>query len=172
MKLGNEYSDLNRNSLGTYQWEKLEKYKTLKKCYIHYLFYNGVQNFTHLGINKCSINYNEEQFGLSYVDTKDVERIALSKNKWNFSDFHPKLANPLSELVCCLGTPNSNVSNYDYQTIVETLNKYQKLEYLADINKQFAKAEEIKKSSDDNNKDEKDREAEIVIVIRNTSSAY
>lgn len=178
LKLGNFYHDLNRHSLGTYQWQKLANYQAKKRCYINYLFYNGVRNFAYTGRNKCSSSYNEEQFGLSYVSVDNVRRIALSKNSWEFSDFHTTFSHPLSEIFCCLGEDNSNIKMYEYEDIVATLNKYQKLEYLADIEQKIEKAMEESNESDNDkdsiNSDEPkiERNADIILVVRNTSSAF
>lgn len=187
LKLGNLYHDLNRFSLGTYQWQKLANYQAQKKCHINYLFYNGVRNFPYTGRNKCSSSYNEEQFGLSYVGVDDVERIALSKNSWDFSDFHTTFSHPLSEIFCCLGKENSNIKMYRFEDIEVTLNDYQKLEYLTDIEQKIEKAMESSES-DNNNDNDRDRDrdkdsinndeskternADIILVVRNTSSAF
>lgn len=181
LKLGNLYDDLNRISLGTYQWQKLENYKSLKKCHINYLFYNGVRNFTYTGRNKCSSPYNEEQLGLSYVSVKNVERITLSKSSWGFSDFHTAMSHPLSEIFCCLGNDNSKLQTYTYEDIIATLNDYQQLEFLEDIEQKIEKALENNESENDRDKDkdsknndriEAERSADIILVVRNTSSTY
>lgn len=173
LKLGNMYDDLNRSSLGTYQWEKLRDYQTDKGCHVNYLFYNGVRNFTYNGTNRCANSYSEKELGLSYVDIDTVERITLSKNAWDFSDFHTAYSHPLSEIVCCMGEYNPKVKIYTYQDIIETLNNYQKVEFQTDIESLISKASDSSEKNEEKIEDkESKRKADLVFVIRNTSSSY
>lgn len=171
LKLGNRYEDLNRNSLGTYQWEKLKSYKEIKGCHINYLFYNGVLNFLYNSTDRCGNYYNQKQLGLSYVSVNDVERITLSKSSWFFYDFHTNYSHPLSEIVCCRGEFNPEIKIYNFAEIKETLNEYKRIIFAEDIENYYSKLEnnsEIK----DKNIDKLIRKPDVIVVIRNTTSTY
>jgi hypothetical protein len=176
LKLGNEYSDINRFSNGNYQWDKLDKlkaYKDIKKCYINYLFYNGVDDYSHNGLNCCNEKYNQEQFGLSYVRVEDVERIGLSKNSWFFDDFHSSFSKPLSELVCCYQKDDDNeIMSYDYDNILSTLNQYQQISFEQDLVDFIQRVESNNLETESNNERKIERNPDIIIVVRNTESTY
>ena len=174
LKLGQFYADLDKFSKGSYQYQKLENYGVFKKCHTNYLLYNGVSGFYHNGNNKCSSPFSEDQFGLSYVSIDDIKSVIKTKANWTFQYFHPTIASPLSELVCCRNNNSLNIKSYDYKEISQTLDEYQQLIFEDDINQYFEKAigEDSDKNEDDISKDVSERKPEIVIVLRNTTSTY
>lgn len=174
LKLGDYYADLDKTTKSTYQYQKLEDYGKSKQCHANYLFYNGVSNFTYRGSNKCSVQFDEKQFGLSYASINSIKSVISSKANWTFQYFHPKIASPLSELVCCKNTNISMVKSYDYNEIVQSLTNFQQLVYQEDINKYFEKilVEESEKKEDLDMDKNSNRNPEIVIIIRNTASTF
>jgi hypothetical protein len=93
----------------------------MNECYTNYLFYNGVANYSYTGNNKCDTQFNEEQFGLSYVNIDEIISVIGNRANWNFQYFHPNIASPLSELVCCRNRKHSKIKSYNYKEIMERL---------------------------------------------------
>ncbi|XCF05859.1 hypothetical protein ABI125_14220 [Tamlana crocina] len=173
LKIGQTYSDLNRHSNGSYQYQKLENYGIYKSCYVNYLFYNGVANYTYSGNNKCRTAFNEEQYGLSYTSIDNIKSVISNKASWNFNFFHPNRSSPLSELVCCKNQKENGIKSYNHEEIGKELNNYERLDS-ENIEEYFSKAIDSNASQDLNKNDEQksERNADIVLVIRNTTSTY
>lgn len=172
LKLRQIYSDLDRFTNGSYQYEKLLDYGKKNQCYTNYLFYNGVDNYTHSGRNKCNTEFEEDQFGLSYIDVNEIMSVIGNRVNWTFNYFHPNLASPLSELVCCRNSRNLNIKSYEYEEILKRLSNYSLLDKQA-VENYFEKIISNKPDKEyDNNYKKSTRVAEIIIVIRNTTSTY
>jgi hypothetical protein len=173
LKIGQVYSDLDRFTKGSYQYQKLENYGIHKNCFVNYLFYNGVSGYSYTGTNKCRTEFKEDQFGLSYVGINNIKGTLSNKANWNFGYFHPSLASPLSELVCCRNSKPNGIKSYDYTEITKELENFEIIDN-ENVNKYFNKAIEnnsnLENSKEDGNKSE--RVAELVFVIRNTTSTY
>jgi len=167
LKLGQVYSDLNRFTNGSYQYQKLLDYGNENNCFTNYLFYNGVENYKYTGKNKCNTEFEENQFGLSYISVQSIISVINNRANWNFNYFHPDLASPLSELVCCKNSKRPNIKSYDYKEILEKLENYSLLKK-EDVENYF---ESINNEEIADKKNLK-RVAEIIIVIRNTTSTY
>ncbi|AVR46782.1 hypothetical protein C7S20_16775 [Christiangramia fulva] len=173
LKTGQEYSDLDRNKNGIYQYQKLVNYGVYKQCYVYYLFYNGVLNYTHSGNNKCNTAFDEDQFGLSYVEIDDIQTVIPHKINWTFNHFHPNLASPLSQLVCCKNSRRNNIKSYDYEEIIKELEDYEIINQ-ENVEAFFGKAIDLnsQQTTDQIDKIESERKSDVVIVIRNTKSTY
>lgn len=179
LKTGQVYSDLDKFTKGSYQYQKLENYGRFKKCFVNYLFFNGVSGYSYTGNNKCKTQFKEDQFGLSYVDVDNIAGTLTNKANWNFNYFHPSLASPLSELVCCRNSKPSGIKSYDYKEISKELENYKILDS-ENIDEYFNKAID-NNSNQENNPDsgnksdsgiKSERNADLVFVIRNTTSTY
>lgn len=140
---------LNKFSKGSYQYQKLKNYGQLKQCLVNYLFYNGVSGYSYSGNNKCKTQFREEQFGLSYINIKNIIAILSNKSSWNFNYFHPNFASPLSELICCRNKKPTKIKSYDYIEISKELGDYEI------INKENVK-EYFRKAIENNLTQEKD----------------
>ncbi len=154
-------------------YQKLENYGIHKNCFVNYLFYNGVSGYSYTGTNKCRTEFKEDQFGLSYVGINNIKGTLSNKANWNFGYFHPSLASPLSELVCCRNSKPNGIKSYDYTEITKELENFEIIDN-ENVNEYFNKAIEnnsnLENSKEDGNKSE--RVAELVFVIRNTNSTY
>lgn len=172
LKLGQVYSDLDRFTNGSYQYQKLLNYGYVNECYTNYLFYNGVANYHYSGTNKCDTKFDESQFGVSYVDISKIKSVIGNRVNWNFQYFHPCFASPLSELVCCRNKKLKNIKSYGYQEIMKKIENYPKFNR-QDVEAHFEKVISYNSDKEFDNSDQKSkREAEIVIVIRNTTSTF
>lgn len=173
LKLGQVYSDLNKFTKGSYQYQKLENYGQFKNCFTNYLFYNGVANYPYPGNNKCNTQFQEDQFGLSYVSIENIKSVIGNRANWTFQFFHPNLASPLSELVCCSNSRPSDIKSYSYKEIIGELEDYKTL-YKENIDEYFGEIlddNSLQKDYSDSDKESK-RVAEFTFVIRNTTSIF
>jgi len=127
LKQNGRYSNLKKQSHGTYQWEKLDRLSQVSGCIPKYLFYNGVRKFKSNGIDGCHNSFNENQFGCSLVDIDVVENFVLSgKNK--FTDYHPDHTEPWRIIVCCyFNNEGSEVKTYTINQVKNSLSHYESI---------------------------------------------
>lgn len=105
------------------QWELLTELENFGAI-PYYLFYNGFDNFSHRGRDKCSREYNERQLGCSIVRPLIVKNIYENKRLPEFTDFHITHSQPWRVLVCC---HNHSETKFSLQEI-EDSSVYLKLE--------------------------------------------
>jgi len=112
LRLNGGYDDVDTKRNGEYQWDKLKRLKKLTACETKYLFYNGVQDFSYSSKDFCKKRFQSHQFGCSIADSEKVKKIMLDPTKFcinkllnekfpHFKDFHPSIASPWREIVCC-----------------------------------------------------------------------
>lgn len=128
LKKNHRYSNLKKQSHGTYQWEKLEKLSQISGCIPKYLFYNGVDMFKCSGTDVCKKSFNEKQFGCSLIGIDTVKKLSLNaKNK--FHDFHPKHAEPWRIIVCCyFYNEIRDVKTYTINQVKNSISYYESLQ--------------------------------------------
>lgn len=104
--------DFRKKDGDEYQWDKLKRLKSLTKCNIKYLLYNGVLNYKFFGKDNCKKSFQSHQYGCSLVDPSNVEKLILSNSKEpitqknnnnyiKFEQLHPILAHPWRTITCC-----------------------------------------------------------------------
>lgn len=106
LKKNKRYDTLRDSSDGRMQWEKLFLLEMAGRCKTYYLLYNGNQNSSYNGKDKCKRDFNETQFGCSLVEPSTIKTLANKRNRRGYispkySDIHPKEAQPWRILTCC-----------------------------------------------------------------------
>ena len=173
LKNGQVYTNLDKNTKGLYQYQKLLNYGVNNQCFTYYLFYNGVANYSYTGNNKCGTQFNEDQYGLSYVNIDEIISVIENRANWNFHYFHSKHASPLSELVCCRNRKSLKTKSYNFKEIMLRLEDYTLSIEKNNVEDYFERIIRNNTDKDKESTDQKsERIAELVFVIRNTTSTY
>lgn len=114
------------------QWELLTDLESFGAI-PYYLFYNGVDNFSYNGRDKCLREYNEKQLGCSIVKPLTVKNVYENKKLPEFKDFHTAHSQSWRILVCC---HNHSQTKFSLQEI-EDSSIYLKLEKLGEERKEI-----------------------------------
>ena len=106
LKKNNRYTTLRDSSDATFQWEKLALLESATGCKGYFLLYNEKSDYVYSGKDSCKKSFNENQFGCSLVEPKEIEVLASKKvgskfSNPSFQDIHPDKAQPWQILVCC-----------------------------------------------------------------------
>lgn len=129
LKPDGTYNQVCKRSHDEYQWEKLSKLEKLAGCITYYVLYNGDDNYTVTGLDKCNRLFREDQFGCSLVKPdvmkakclRKTEAIVFCENP-EFKDFHDAPAQPWRILTCCLQP--SGAKTYTLEQIRKYADRY------------------------------------------------
>lgn len=127
LKVNHKYDGVDKKTNGIYQWDMLKTLSQNTGCLSMYLFYNGFKN-KNLGTytDCCKLDFSETQFGCSIVEVDNVINVCSLNNPPSYSDFHPKLAHPWREMVCCIARRKSN-TRFSIRQIENSVSYYEPL---------------------------------------------
>ncbi len=137
----------------SYQWDKLAHLEGVSGCTSLYLFYNGSNHgFKYSGNDRCHQSFDEKQFGCSVVETSmiksDMEK-RMKKNPYHnprFTDYHPSIALPWRELICCPHrNRNQDFTPYYREDIEGAVEEYERIEIYQADDVQFKRLEEVER---------------------------
>lgn len=117
IKENNQYPHLIHQNGNGYQWDLMEKFQEISGCLPYYVFYNGINGFTHAGLD-CHGPFNEKQFGCTIADVDSVKRICTaSPSNANFTSIHigsGAIGEPWRKIPCCLLESNKFAAHRTY----------------------------------------------------------
>jgi len=124
LKKNNRYTSLRQVSHGTMQWEKLALLEAISRCKSYYLLYNGHNSFKEVLPDDCKGAFVNEQYGCTFVEPRDIERLANVTAGGTFvsptfEDFHPQHAIPWRMLTYCLHA-TSNMILYPKNEVLKS----------------------------------------------------